>query len=136
MINFFENQIDKLIKKIDELGYHAHKNTATRSHFGNYIEGESYDYDMFLNGYIACFDAKSTSKNTYSIVKKDIKQINILKKCKRAGVDAFFVIYFSKDKKILKYDVDVLIDILNTSKTIKQERGAEWDIMDRIRKLY
>lgn len=135
MINYLESQIDKLIHRIDQMGYHAHKNNAERSHQGNYISGEAYDYDMFLPGYIACFDAKSTSKQGYSIVDKDIKQINYLKKCKKSGADAFFLIYFSKTKKLLKFDVDILIKILEKTKTIHEEHGVKWDIEQRLMSL-
>lgn len=135
MNNYLEYQIDKLIEKIDKMGFHAHKNNASRNFDGKYIQGEPYDYDMFLPGYCACFDAKMCQKSSYNIKDKDIKQINNLAKCKKAGMDSFFIIYFSSAKKLLKYDVDILVEILESGKkSINMDKGIKWDIDNIIKK--
>jgi penicillin-binding protein-related factor A (putative recombinase) len=133
MNNYLESQIDKLILKIDKMGYHAHKNNASRNFDGTYLAGEPYDYDLFLPEYCACFDAKMCQSKSYSIKDKDIKQINNLAKCKKAGMDSFFLIYFSTAKKLLKFDVDILIGILESGKkSINIEKGVKWDIDNKL----
>lgn len=128
MLNYLESQIDKVVKHIDKLGYHAHKNHPQRSLDGVFISGEPYDYDIFLPNYKACFDAKMCESAKWHLKDKDIKQANILKKCKKAGMDAFFLVYFVKDKKLLKFDVDIIIEQLQTSKSISQDLGIKWEI--------
>lgn len=133
MNNYLEYQIDKLIEKIDKLGFHAHKNNPHRNHEGQYLKGEAYDYDLFLPNYKACFDAKMSEKEYYTILEKDIKQLNNLKKCKASGMDSFFLIYFKKLNKLLKFDVDIIISQLKESKRINYKLGEVWNIEELIK---
>ena len=136
MKNNFEYQINKLIKHINSLGYHAHKNHAQRLHNGKYIDGEYFDYEILLPGYTACFDAKETINQIWNFCKKDIKQGENLKHCKNAGADAFFVVYFITLKKMIKFDVDVFIHSLKQNKKhLKPEDGEEWDIKELLERL-
>lgn len=135
MNNYLESQIDKLFEKIDKMGYHGHKNNADRNFDGIYLHGEPYDYDLFLPGYHACFDAKMSKTDKYQIKDKDIKQINNLAKCKKAGMDSFFLIYFSSRRKLLKYDVDLLIEILQIRKNIDVKEGVKWEIEKIIKEM-
>lgn len=125
----FEKQIEKVIEYVEQLGFHGHKNYANRLLDGTYIKGESFDYEIFLPNRHDCFDAKEAKTDIYHIVKKDIKQINELKKCKNAGCNAYLLICFER-KDVRMIDVDVIINLLkNNKKSIKREDNPSWDLI-------
>lgn len=122
-----EKQIDQLINYIDSLGYHGHKNHPKRLNNGQYIEGEPFDYEIFLPKYKCCFDAKECNFDRWSLDNAKPHQIDYLKKCKNAGLDSFFLVYFFKAKKLIKFDVDLIIECLkNNVHSLKVNDGQEW----------
>lgn len=132
---YLESQIDKVIQAAEKLGYHGHKNHPQRLFNGEYIGGEPYDYDLFLPGYHAAFDAKECLYDKWQIRSKDIKQAYNLLRCQNAGLDAFFLILF-EGKKLKKIPVSVVVDRLQSGKkTIYESDGEEWDIAGRINAL-
>lgn len=135
MINYLESQIDKLIEKVNNMGFHAHKNNPERLTDGTYISGEPYDYDLFLPNYKACFDAKMCESEKWHMQPKDIKQTNYLKKCKNSGMEAFFLVYFSKTKQLLMFDVDTIIQALSKTKSIEKKLGQKWEIEKTLKGL-
>jgi len=135
MKNDLEYQINKLCDYINSIGYHAHKNHPERLNSGKYIKGEPYDYEIFLPDYKACFDAKQVTGDRWSFEEKDIKQAEHLKHCKNSGMDAFFLVFFVKSKKMIKFDVDVFIKALQEGrKSLKAIEGENWNIEDILQK--
>ena len=67
-------------------------------------------------------------------MKKDIKQTNELKKCKNAGLNAYFLICF-ENKDVRAIDVDDVIKVLKQNKkSIKNINLKEWDLLEEIKK--
>ena len=98
------------------------------------LVGESFDYEVFLPGRHDCFDAKQCKTNTWKIVEKDIKQANELKKCKNAGLNAYFLICF-ENKDVRMIDVDKAIEILKQNKkSIKNINLKKWDLLEELKK--
>lgn len=125
---FLESQIDKLINYTNACGYLAAKLYPKRLADGTYIEGEKFDYIFILPGQVIVFDAKESKGKTWPFAKKDMEQADNLKKCKNAGCDAFFLVYFSELKKLIKFDIDKFIEALSYNKKhLKPEQGEEWD---------
>lgn len=130
----FEKQIEKVIGYIEKIGFHGHKNYAERLFDGTYLRGEPFDYEIFYKDYYAVFDAKEVEGDTWHIVKKDIMQANNLKKCKNAGLQAYFLICFDK-KDVRQLDVDIVIDNLkNNKKSIKKYGLPTWELIDKLKK--
>ena len=128
----FEKQIEKVIEYIEKLGFHGHKNYAKRTSEGLYLEGECFDYEIFLPNRHDCFDAKESKTDTWHIVKKDIRQVNELKKCKNAGCNAYFLICF-ENKDVRMVDVDIVIEYLKQNKkNIKKQGLRKWDLIEYI----
>ena len=122
-----EKQIDQLIKWIDSLGYHGHKNHPKRLNDGKYIEGEPFDYEIFLPTYKCCFDAKECKSATWSLENAKPHQIDYLKKCKNSGLDSFFLVYFFKFHSLIKFDVDTVIKCLsNDIHSLSPDDGDKW----------
>lgn len=129
----FEKQIEKVIDHIEKLGFHGHKNYAKRLEDGTYIAGESFDYEIFLPNRHDCFDAKQCDTDTWHIVKKDVKQVNELKKCKNAGCNAYFLICF-ENKDVRMIDVDLVINyLMKNIKSIKKYGLPEWNLIKELR---
>ena len=125
----FENQIQKVCDYVEEIGGHAHKNHAERLQDGTYIKGEPFDYEIFLPGYMAVFDAKECKTRKWKMVDKDIRQCDEMKKCKNAGLKAYFLICF-EEHDVRMIDVDTAIDSLKRgSKTISAEGNPSWDLI-------
>lgn len=67
-------------------------------------------------------------------MEKDIKQANELKKCKNAGLNAYFLICF-ENKDVRMIDVDKAIEILSQNKkSIKNINLNKWDLLEEIKK--
>lgn len=128
----FENQIKKVCDYVEAIGGHAHKNHPERTIDGTYIKGEPFDYEIFLPNYKAVFDAKECKTKKWHMVDKDIRQCNEMKKCKNAGLKAYFLICF-EGKRVRMVDVDTAIATLKGgSKIISEEGNPTWDLIEML----
>lgn len=125
----FENQIKKVCEYINSIGGFAHKLCAERTIQGTFIKGEPFDYIVLTKNYKAVFDAKEVKTDKWHMKDKDIRQCNELKKCKNAGIKAYFLIY--SDGVVRMIDVDTVIETLKKgSKTISLLGHPNWDLID------
>lgn len=126
----FEHQIQKVCEYVEKIGGHTHKNQPERTVDGIYKKGEPFDYEIFLPNYKAVFDAKESKTRKWHMVDKDIRQCNEMKKCKNAGLKAYFLICF-EGRDVRMIDVDTAIATLrNGSRTISAEGNPSWDLID------
>lgn len=127
--NKFEAQIDKVIEYVLSQGYEAHKNYCNRTIDGHYIEGEPFDFEIFIKGLWLCFDAKECNSKKWQLSNAKTKQVYHLLRCKKAGIDAFFYVWFVKDNKLVKYDVDYINKlIINNQKSVAPDDGVPYDL--------
>ena len=125
----FERQINKVCEYINSIGGFAHKLCAERNIQGTFIKGEPFDYIVLMKEYKAVFDAKECKTRKWRMVEKDIKQCDEMKKCKNAGLKAYFLICF-EDHDVRMIDVDTAIATLKRgSKTIPAEGNPSWDLI-------
>lgn len=119
MNNDFETYINRLIKVINDychgIGW---KNHPERTKSGKYLKGEVFDFIILSKDYKCCFDAKMTHSDKYRICKKDINQANNLLLSWKAGIDAFFLIYFFNERNYRKLDILTFYEILKDRKYI------------------
>ena len=119
MKNDFENQIDRMIKKINKaynlVGW---KNHPARNHLGKYLQGEKFDYTIITEKGVFCFDAKQTIQDNWSFKAKDIKQANNLYSAAigKEFVTSFFLIYFFKISDYRYLDIFDFFKILDTGR--------------------
>lgn len=129
----FENQIKKVCEYVEAIGGHAHKNHAERLQDGTYIKGEPFDYEIFLPNYKAVFDAKECETRQWHMVDKDIKQCDEMKKCKNAGLKAYFLICFERHD-VRMIDVDVVIEyLMQNKKSIRNHGLPSWDLVEKLK---
>jgi penicillin-binding protein-related factor A (putative recombinase) len=120
--NFLESQINKVIEYINEnrLGF-GWKNNPNRNYQGVFLEGEPFDYCIITKEKTYCFDCKQTESPSWHILKKDVIQALNLNKIDACGRNAFFLIYFILDDKLMKIDVKKVLKILSDRKYIKPD---------------
>ena len=122
----FERSLNKLCKLVQSKGFHAHKNQPQRKFDGTFISGEPFDYEIFTDKVKWCFDAKECKSNSWNLSNAKINQVNALKQCKNAGLEAFFLVYFYPIKKLIKFDVDTVIN--SNKSSLNPEEGIEVDL--------
>ena len=126
---FLERNINKVCDCVNNIGGFAHKLEPKRTQGGTYIEGEPFDYIVIMKDYKAVFDAKEVKGTKWHMVDKDIKQCNLMKKCKNSGFKAYFIFYFSG--KVRTIDIDEIISVLESGKkTIDLNMGEKWDLLE------
>ena len=121
-----ERSLNKLCKEIQRIGFHAHKNQPERTYSGRFISGEPFDYEIFTDKVKWCFDAKECKSKRWSLQNAKLTQVNALKQCRNAGLEAFFLVYFYPYKKLIRFDVDLIIQTDKASLT--PEDGIEVDL--------
>lgn len=126
----FEKQVSKVLEVKTSKKGHYHKNNALRLHSGEYIQGEPFDFEVFLPNYLAVFDCKSLNSDNWQIREKDIKQAYNLLRCKQVGLKAYFLINFNGIVK--EIDIDFVIDKLekNIKHIKKEEILGEWSLLN------
>ena len=115
--NRLEKKLDEYCKFLNAKGIHCHKNHPFRLHDGTYIKGEPFDYEIMTNP-VKVFDAKEVSDNYLRIGTKERMQLKALLDCQKSGHDAFFLIWFSKYRKLKRISADNCNELLKKQKTI------------------
>lgn len=124
-----ENQIDKIIGYVNDSGGQAHKNHAQRTADGLYISGEPFDYEIFFNNKVMCFDAKECKQERWNLANAKLTQVKHLNNCKACGCDSFFLVYFYNDNKLVKFDVTFIVECMkNQIKSLPSNQGVIFDV--------
>lgn len=127
--NKFEAQINKVIEYVLSQGYEAHKNYAYRTVAGTYLKGEPFDYEILIKGLWICFDAKECNGGKWYLSNAKPEQIYHLLRCKNAGIDAFFYVYFVDEKKLIKFDVEYINNlIIQKYRSVSADDGIPYDL--------
>ncbi len=124
----FEYELNRLKKYLETQGVHMHKNHAERTEQGIYLEGEPFDYEVFVNGDVHCFDAKECSGARWNLKNAKLNQLNNLLMCAKNGAQAYFLVWFKTVNKIIRYDAEQIKKFLTTGgKSVKPEDGKLWE---------
>ena len=120
-----EHQVQKLCDAVNNQGGFAQKNHPHRTVDGLYLEGEGFDWLFLTDWYKAAFDTKECTVKYWNLSNAKLKQVAALKRCKNTGLDAFFLVYFYPSKKLVKFDVDLVMQ--TDKKSLSAEDGVIWD---------
>lgn len=129
-----EKEIGQILKYLESIGIHGHKNNALRTQTGDYISGEPFDYEV-IGKTLFCFDAKECENKLWNLkTNAKLNQVNSLKMCKNHGASAFFLVYFVPENKVTMFDVDIIIDALaQGNKSLSSGEGVvfDWQILTK-----
>jgi len=125
---YLENELNRVMTWLNSAGIHAHKNHPRRTESGVWIEGEPFDYEVFSDGTLYCFDAKECAGSRWSLSNAKLGQLNNLMMCARHGAEAFFLVLFTEVRKLKRYDAEqVRAALADGKKSLTMEEGADWD---------
>lgn len=103
-----ERAVRKLFDRYESRGIHCQQNHPEQLHDGTLIKRHGFDFQIFYNGKFIAFDAKECSKATWPLDKAKIHQIKALFDVYNNGGEAFFLVYFTNEKKLVKFHVQVV----------------------------
>lgn len=135
---YLERELERVISHLSTLGIHGHKNHVKRTAEGQYLEGEPFDYEVFVNGTVHCFDAKECRENLWSLKNAKPSQVNALLQCAAHGAEAYFLVWFEKGG-LRRFDAAYVKAALTSGKkSLSADEGRPWDweklISDKSRK--
>jgi penicillin-binding protein-related factor A (putative recombinase) len=121
-----EHALNKYITYLESIGVHAHKNHANRSHDGQYLAGEPFDYEIFRDKTLIAFDAKECKSNSFQTANCKLSQIKSLQDIERHGGTVFFLVYFFSSNSLVKYTLEQVMK----NKSLKPDQGEGVKIYD------
>lgn len=125
---YLEREIERVLSYLSTLGIHGHKNHVRRTAEGQYLEGEPFDYEVFVNGTVHCFDAKECAGKTWSLKNAKLSQIDNLLKCAAHGAEAYFLVFFKAFQKLKRFDAAYVKDALRSGRvSLGPDEGVDWD---------
>ncbi len=124
----FENELNRVSKYLNANGIHMHKNHARRTEQGIYLEGEPFDYEVLNKGKLHCFDAKECSGDRWNLKNAKLSQLNNLLVCRKNGAQAYFLVWFRKLNKIIRFDAETVRQALIAGQSsLTPKEGTKWD---------
>ena len=125
---YLEQQLDKVLAHLNAIGIHAHKNHVKRTEGGIYLEGEPFDYEVFAHGKLTCFDAKESHAKRWNLKNAKRTQVENLLNCQKHGADAFFLVYFVPEHRLIRFDADMVYKSLcGGIKSFTSSEGRPWN---------
>ncbi|MBQ8091368.1 MAG: Holliday junction resolvase RecU [Pyramidobacter sp.] len=125
---YLERQLDQVLEALACGGVHGHKNHAHRTITGVFLEGEPFDYEVFARGRLHVWDAKECHDGAWNLnTNAKPGQLNNLCMLEKHGADAFFLVYFHKSCKVVKFTAgQVKTAMAEGRKSLRVEDGEEW----------
>jgi penicillin-binding protein-related factor A (putative recombinase) len=123
---YFQTQIDRLFDVLKARGIHCHKNHARRTIDGAFVEGEPFDYEIFVNP-PHVFDAKETRGDRWPLSNAKPHQVKALLDCAAHGAEGYFLVLFG-DREIRRFDAGFVRDAMARGcRSLEKDEGKEWD---------
>lgn len=131
----FEEWIEKKVMRgVEALGCHWHKNEPRRTLDGVFIAGEPFDYEVFMPDGTDVFDAKDIRSKAWYLKDKDLRQCNELVKCGRAGCRAYFLLRFDGTDVRAISAIKTAAILAAGCRTVTRGDCTDWELIDRIKK--
>jgi penicillin-binding protein-related factor A (putative recombinase) len=125
----FERAIRKLFASYESRGIHCQQNHPEQLHDGTLVKKHGFDFQIFYNGKFYAFDAKECALTAWPLDKAKPHQLKALLDVEYNGGEGFFLVYFKKTKKIIKFNAKIVQDaIINKKHTLSPEDGESTTI--------
>lgn len=127
--HYLESEINRILKYLRSVGIHGHKNYANRTQDGTYIEGECYDYEVISHGKFYVFDAKECHAGVWNLkTNAKLSQVKNLLDAAENGAEAFFLVWFAGQNKIIRFDIYKVQEALASGiSSLKPTEGRDFD---------
>lgn len=119
-----ESAVKKLFESYESRGIHCQQNHPEQLHDGTLVKRHGFDFQIFYMGTFYAFDAKECALSSWPLDKAKPHQVKALLDVFSNGGEAFFLVYFTKTKKLVRYDVKTIQEaLINGDKKISPEKG-------------
>lgn len=124
-----ERAIRKLFASYESRGIHCQQNHPEQLHDGTLVKKHGFDFQIFYNGKFYAFDAKECALTAWPLDKAKPHQLKALLDVEYNGGEGFFLVYFTKMKKLIKFSAKKVQNaIINKSHTLSPEDGESTTI--------
>ena len=124
-----ESAIKKLFESYESRGIHCQQNHPEQLHDGTLVKRHGFDFQIFYDGTFYAFDAKECALQHWPLDKAKPHQVKALLDVANNGGVAFFLVYFTKTKELVKFDVKTIQNsMLNGDKKISPSSGDKTTI--------
>jgi recombination protein U len=124
-----ESAVKKLFESYESRGIHCQQNHPEQLHDGTLVKRHGFDFQILYDGRFYAFDAKECALSAWPLDKAKPHQVKALLDVASNGGEAFFLVYFTKIKELVKFDVKkVQSAIINGEKKISPSSGEKTTI--------
>lgn len=121
-----ERAIRKLFESYESRGIHCQQNHPEQLHDGTLVGRHGFDFQILHRGKFFAFDAKECALNTWPINKAKLHQLKALLEVHKNFGEAFFLVYFTTLKKLVKFPAVTVQNAMTDGMTsLPPERGIE-----------
>ena len=103
-----ERAIKKLFESYQSRGIHCQQNHPEQLFDGTITHRHGFDFQIFYQGRFIAFDAKECASNTWPLDKAKLHQLKALIDVDQNGGEAFFLVYFTCEKRLIKFPAVVV----------------------------
>lgn len=120
-----ERAVKKLLESYESRGIHCQQNFPEQLSDGTKIHRHGFDFQILYNNKFYAFDAKECGLASWPLDKAKPHQVKALLDVKANGGEAFFLVYFTKTKELIKFDVKIVQDkLISGDKKISPSDGT------------
>jgi penicillin-binding protein-related factor A (putative recombinase) len=100
-----ESAVKKLFESYESRGIHCQQNFPEQLSDGTKVKRHGFDFQILYNSKFYAFDAKECALAAWPLDKAKPHQVKALLDVAANGGAAFFLVYFTKSKELIKFDV-------------------------------
>ena len=120
-----ERAVKKLFKSYESRGIHCQQNFPEQLSDGTKIHRHGFDFQILYNNKFFAFDAKECALPAWPLDKAKPHQVKALLDVDANGGEAFFLVYFTESKELVKFDVKIVQNkLINGDKKILPTEGT------------
>lgn len=119
-----ERAIRKLFESYESRGIHCQQNHPEQLFDGTITRRHGFDFQIFYKKRFIAFDAKECALTLWPLDKAKMHQLKALLDVEQNGGEAFFLVHFTKLRKLIKFKASSVRDHLgNGLRSLLPEDG-------------
>lgn len=119
-----EKAIKKLFESYESRGIHCQQNHPEQLHDGTLVKHHGFDFQIFYQGKFYAFDAKECALKAWPLDKAKPHQLKALLDVEANDGEAFFLVYYTESKQLVKYGAKTVQNaIINSKKKLLPTDG-------------
>jgi recombination protein U len=103
-----EKAVKRLFESYESRGIHCQQNHPEQLADGTRVKRHGFDFQILYNGKFYAFDAKECGLSAWPLDKAKPHQVKALLDVASNGGEAFFLVYFTNSKDLVKFDIKIV----------------------------